>query len=248
MPGPDSLLVEPNSLKVLPGNYAEATIRVQNTSDVVDVLSVTIHGLDPSWVQLSTISFSLFPGDSGTSVLKISVPRTAESLSKSYLATVETKSRNFPFCPQKAELVLEVDPFHCVEASVREEIVGSGRSSYLIDVQNHGNAPVTFGFAGIPSRGKWQFAFTPTQIEIAAGAAKQLKASVFTTLKDRPKLGLRQNCECELKVQPIPANGSSAIVTGHLRTSPVLHLWVTLCLLIGIACAVAILSFLVLQA
>ena len=253
MPGPNSLSVKPNSLRILPGNYAEATIEVQNTGEVVDVLSVAIHGLDPAWIQLSTISFSLYPGDSGTSVLKVCVPRTAASLAKSYMVIVETKSRNYPSCSQEAVFVLDVDPFHSVEACVREETLESGRSTYLIDVENQGNSPVTYGFAGTPqgwveplmrtsSRWKWQFEFTPTQLKIAAGATGQLSASVFATLKDRPKLGLKQNCECELKVQPIPTNGSNAIVIGHLRTSPVLHPWVALCLAIGIVFVVAILA------
>jgi len=244
MPGLNSVSVKPNSLRVVPGNHAEATIEVQNTSDVVDVLSVAIHGLDLSWVQLSTISFSLFPGDSGTSVLKVCVPRTAASLSKSYTVTVATKSRNQPSCSQEAVLVLEVEPFHSVEACVREETLESGRSTYLIDVQNHGNSPVTYGFAGTPSRGKWRFEFMPMQLEIAAGATNQLSASVFATLKDRPKVGLKQFCECELKVQPTPANGTSATITRHLRTSPVLNLWVALCLVIGIVFVVAMLSLL----
>jgi len=180
MPGPNSLSVKPNSLRILPGNYAEATIEVQNTGEVVDVLSVAIHGLDPAWIQLSTISFSLYPGDSGTSVLKVCVPRTAASLAKSYMVTVETKSRNYPSCSQEAVFVLDVDPFHSVEACVREETLESGRSTYLIDVENQGNSPVTYGFAGTPqgwveplmrtsSRWKWQFEFTPTQLKSPQG-------------------------------------------------------------------------------
>ena len=258
MPGLNNLSVEPNSLRVLPGNYAEATIEVQNTGDAVDVSSLTIHGLDPSWVRLSTISFSLYPGDSGTSILKVCVPRTAASLAKPYTVTVETKSRNHPAGSQKAVLVLDVEPFHSVEACVREETMGLGRSTYLIDVENQGNSPVTYRFVGAPqgwveplirtsSRWKWQFEFTPTQLEIAAGATEHLSASVFATLKNRPKLGLRQDCECELKVQPTPANGSSATVIGHLRTSPVLHLWVALCLVAGAVFALAILAFWVLE-
>ena len=144
MPGPNNLSVKPTSLSILPGNHAEATIEVQNTSDVVDVLSLTIHGLDLSWVQLSTISFSLYPGDSVTSVLKVCVPKTAASLSQSYTVTVETKSRNHPSCSQEAVLVLDVEPFHSVEACVREETLASGRSTYLIDVENQGNSTVTY--------------------------------------------------------------------------------------------------------
>ena len=257
MPGSNNLSVKPTSLSILPGNHAEATIEVQNTGDIVDVLSVAIHGLELSWIHLSTISFSLYPGDSGTSVLKVCVPRTPASLAKSYMVTVETKSRNHPASSQKAVLVLDVAPFHSVEACVREETSESGRSIFLIDVENHGNSPVTYGFAGAPqgwvealsrtsSRWKWQFNFTPTQLEIAAGATEHLSASVFATLRDRPKLGLPQNCECELKILPTPANGSSAIVIGHLRTSPVLHLWVALCLVAGAVFALAILAFWVL--
>jgi hypothetical protein len=258
MPGPNNVSVKPNSLRILPGNYAEATIEVQNTGDVVDVLSLAIHGLDLSWIQLSTISFSLYPGDSGTSVLKVCVPRTSASSSKSYVVTVETKSRNYPSCSQNAVLVLDVDPFHSVEARVREETLASGRSTYLIDVENQGNSTVTYRFAGTPqgwveplirtsTRWKWKFEFTPTQLKIVAGATGQLSASVFATLNDRPKLGLRQDCECELKVQPTPANGSTAIVVGHLKTSPILHLWVALCLLIGIVFAISILALLVFE-
>ena len=61
------------SVQVVPGESATIGVTVKNASNVVDVLYISVEGLDPSWYQLSVVQSSLFPGDEATGTEEIVV-------------------------------------------------------------------------------------------------------------------------------------------------------------------------------
>ena len=60
------------------------------------VITIAVLGLDDSWVEISVANVSLFPSDSGTSDLTISVPKTSSSTSGTYPFTMKVASRKDP--------------------------------------------------------------------------------------------------------------------------------------------------------
>ena len=59
-------------------------VNVRNSSKTVDVLSIEVQGLDPSWFDLSVGSASLFPEDHFESTLSLTPPRQSDAMAQTY--------------------------------------------------------------------------------------------------------------------------------------------------------------------
>ncbi|HRD99889.1 MAG TPA: hypothetical protein PLV68_01250, partial [Ilumatobacteraceae bacterium] len=66
--------VATSHLSVTPGTPATLDVDVTNTADIIDGITATIQGLDPSWVSLVVPVVSLFPQSSATLSLRIDLP------------------------------------------------------------------------------------------------------------------------------------------------------------------------------
>ena len=113
--------VTPYYLTIVPAEQCKASIFIQNSSNVVDVITVEVLGLDDSWVEISVASVSLFPGDSGTSDLTISVPKSSSSTAGTYPFAVKVASRKDPSTNVEVACSLEVEPFYAVSSEMHPQ-------------------------------------------------------------------------------------------------------------------------------
>ncbi|HUC33151.1 MAG TPA: hypothetical protein VMS14_07085, partial [Ilumatobacteraceae bacterium] len=64
----------PAIVEVGPGQEFSLSVRVANTSPLIDGYSVRVFGLDAAWLLLEPRRLSLFPGDSGTVDITVTLP------------------------------------------------------------------------------------------------------------------------------------------------------------------------------
>ena len=64
----------PEELDVEPGEVANFSVTVTNTSNTIDAYQVQVFGIDPRWVTATPPVLSLFPGDVDTMNVSIALP------------------------------------------------------------------------------------------------------------------------------------------------------------------------------
>ena len=82
--------VATSHLRVTPGVPVVLDVDVTNTANVIDGVTATIQGLDPTWFSLVVPVVSLFPDSSATVSLRIDLPRNC--LAGEYLVSVRVTS------------------------------------------------------------------------------------------------------------------------------------------------------------
>src|SRR4029078_9611294 len=82
--------VATSPLRATPGVPAILDVEVTNTSDVIDGVTASIQGLDPSGVSLLVPVVSLFPDATSTITLRIDLPKNC--LAGEYLVSVRVAS------------------------------------------------------------------------------------------------------------------------------------------------------------
>ena len=132
------------NLQVLPGDSVHTVVSVRNSSKTVDVLSIDVQGLDPSWCELSIGSASLFPEDHFESTLSITPPRQSNAAAKSYPFSVVVKSWQDPAKVVSADGTLNVDPFYSYTAELNRGSRALSAASYTLTVYNNSNLQLTF--------------------------------------------------------------------------------------------------------
>lgn len=70
-----SVVIDPVSVPVVPGQVAITKVRIRNTGTVVDQFAVSLVGQPAAWTTVAPMMISLFPGAEGTVDLHIAPPR-----------------------------------------------------------------------------------------------------------------------------------------------------------------------------
>ncbi len=70
-----SVVLQPVSVSVIPGEMVVTTVRIRNTGSVVDQFSVSLVGQPSAWTTVVPAVLSLFPGAEGTVDLHLAPPR-----------------------------------------------------------------------------------------------------------------------------------------------------------------------------
>jgi len=100
--------IDPQIIKVEPGQTAEYTINITNIGDVIDTYDLTLQGLNVNWFTFSDTTFLLDPGQKAQATLTISVPYTSLML-KDYPFTITATSQGDLSVSDTADAVVSVD-------------------------------------------------------------------------------------------------------------------------------------------
>ncbi len=219
-----SLSVTPEKLQANPGETVQFNVSLRNAGNVVDVFTIDVRGLDASWVRVSTSAISLFPSDSGTSVISIAVPRQSSAVAGQYPFSVVVSSRKDISQDAVAELGLEVLPYHSFTAVLRPQKMASAVGSFTLELANTGNAELTITPQGSDPEALCQFSFTP-QVPVVAPGAKQ-EASVRVQPGKRPWRGSAKLYSLTFTAAPVGGAAEPISVYGSLEAPPRLPSWV----------------------
>ncbi len=171
-PAPLTVRVDPASLDVIPGESVEATVSVQNLGDIVDVFTLEVDGIDPSWVTLSTDSMSLFPGDEADSKLTVSIPRSSDAVSGVVAFAVKVTSRKDPSAAVDASCELNIAPFYSLQAAITPRRTTGPLGRFSISVQNSGNTDLPVFLEGNDPEERCRFSFEPRTLTVPPGSKR----------------------------------------------------------------------------
>ncbi|WPB88824.1 COG1470 family protein [Streptomyces malaysiensis] len=176
-----SASLDESSVVVEPGGEAELPVQVLNSGTTVEECRFEVVGPCAAWTTVEPETLSLYPGATGTAVLRLRPPRSPETAP----GEIPLGLRVVPTSEHSETTVLErgvtVRPF----TEVTSELVPRGSNSawrgrHKVAVDNRGNTPLTVALSARGATERAKTAFEPAELTIPPGEAK------FATLKVRP--------------------------------------------------------------
>ena len=205
------------SVRVVPGESATIGISVKNGSNVVDVLYITVEGLDPSWYQLSVVQSSIFPGDQTTGTLTITPPKTSDAVARSYAITVKSTSQKDPNQSTSLALDLHVNPSHSFEMSLLPQKVTGATCSYKLTIQNTSNTDLNIALTGQDPENLCRFTFDPQRPRVSPG--EEFEVAVHVEPEKRPFRGRARGYRLTLTGTPDPGTAEPMSIPAEFDAS-----------------------------
>jgi hypothetical protein len=193
-----------NALEVNAGDSVEFTATIHNRSQIVDQFTTEIEGIAPAWYDLSVTSVSLFPGDRDEVKITIHPPKTAETKAGSYRLTVKAVSGAAPeeFTVAEASVLVRTFIELSVEMSPTRVVGQSG--TYVITLNNRGNAEVTQSFEASDAEEALNYSFKPQEVKVPAGGSATVE--LYARLKKKPKVEGEKEYPFQVVVKPSGAD------------------------------------------
>lgn len=130
--------LETTRLRLHPGVPTTLAIEVVNTSDVIDGVTATVFGLDPSWVRMDPPVVTLFPEGVGHLTLIFNVPTACpagDSVLLIRVASTLDADRHV-----EHDVWITVDPVESAEMQLRPSlVVGGSEAAFNVELANTGN-------------------------------------------------------------------------------------------------------------
>lgn len=160
--------VSPRRLDVQPGHPQQLEVTVSNTGDVIAGFTLRLLGADPGWVHTTDQSFSLFPDETRTAHVEITVPHGIVAGERR--VAVQVRELTPPEGSAIEEVILVVPEAPAVQMQSDPMAIHAGRKGrFSLLVDNTGNTTVTGVLAGVDAERKVRYRFTPPRIELAPG-------------------------------------------------------------------------------
>ncbi|WP_026146109.1 carboxypeptidase-like regulatory domain-containing protein [Nocardioides sp. Iso805N] len=160
--------VSPRRFTVTPGTPQQLEVTVTNTGDVIGGYALRVLGADPGWVETTDQTFSLFPEESRTLTIAVTVPQGIAAGERR--VAVQLRELTPPEHSSINEVVLVVPdaPALQVRADPMAQQTGrAGRFTLLVD--NTGNTLARGRLAGTDAEGKVKYVFSPAELVLAPG-------------------------------------------------------------------------------
>lgn len=169
--------ITPNLLQVAPGETCRLSVRITNSTSVIDAYQVSIFGLDPNWVTTSPSRLSLFPGEAGdvevTIELPIAFPAGHRQLS------VHIRSENDPaaFGLTPLGLVALGQPRLAIRADP-VMIIGGKDATFGLIVTNEGNTTIEAVPSASDPEEMTQIQVVPPELTLPPGHQEVVQVTV----------------------------------------------------------------------
>jgi len=211
--------VNPDRLRLNPGENGEIDITITNVSNVVDVFYTEMEGLDASWVRLDVDAVSIMPNDAINGILTIQPPRSSATAAQTYTAIIKVASRSDPSQQLSVPVVVDVEPFYSFEVDLRPQKASGARGFYTLSIDNASNVPLDFNIEGRDQEDLCRFFYEPHQ-RPNVPAGEKLDVSLLADPRQRPMLGRPKNYTFTLTTTPEQGTSEPVINTGILEATP----------------------------
>lgn len=160
--------VSPRRLDVLPGTPQHLQVTITNTTEVIGGYALRILGADPGWVEVTDQTLSLFPEESRTLDIALTVPAGIPAGERRI--AIQLRELTPPEQSSIHEVVLVVPEAPALQVRADPMAQQAGRSArYSLLVDNTGNTLVHGRLAGTDPEGKVRYTFSPPQLSLAPG-------------------------------------------------------------------------------
>lgn len=215
--------VTPEELTVNPGGQAQAAVFLRNNSNVVDVFTLEVEGLDEAWTDFSVSSVSMFPGDSGNSTLTISVPKASDSSAGTYDFGVKVTSRKDPSDNIVIQCKLIVTAYHGLEASLNPQRAEGISGKYIATLTNTGNQGLNVSLKATDTNNACSFTYSQQSPNVPAGESVDVTITVVSG--QRPLRGASLIHSITMAVAPPPNTAPAVSLYATLQVPPRLPRW-----------------------
>jgi len=160
--------VSPRRLDVRPGYAEQLEVTVSNTGDVIAGFTLRLLGADPGWVHTTDQAFSLFPDETRTVQVQITVPHGIVAGERR--VAVQVRELTPPEGSAIEEVVLVVPEAPSVQLQTDPMAIHTGRRGrFSLLVDNTGNTTVAGVLAGVDAERKVRYRFNPPTLDLAPG-------------------------------------------------------------------------------
>ena len=219
-----------------PGEKAEVAVNIRNTSEIVEVFSIEVEGIESSWYSTSISSVSLFPGDKETISISFTPPLSSSSGAGSYTATVKVSSRRDPTITSTVDLLLDLGKISSYELDLTPQKVRGGKGSFEIIINNTGNLTNTYKLEASDPEAMCSYEFKSDTVVVEAGQTSKVPLTV--SLKKRPLTGATKFCTFTVTVTPIASEVKT--IQGQLECPARFPSWAPIALVACIAVIVLV--------
>ena len=146
-PAPLAIHLARDKIAVEPGHRVEVKVDVENRGDQEDRVTLSVQGIDPSWVEVPG-EFVVIPARQTKSIpFAITPPRRRGTPSGRQRLRIDVKSQRYPDARVGATASLAVGGFVAFEADMNPtEVRLPGRT--VVTIHNTGNTPASFNVVG----------------------------------------------------------------------------------------------------
>ncbi|MEO9325447.1 carboxypeptidase regulatory-like domain-containing protein [Nocardioides sp. C4-1] len=183
------LAISPRHFDLVPGLTQPIAVTISNTGDVIGGYTVRVLGADPSWIEVEGDEISLFPGESRTVHVQVSVP-AGMNAGERRLA-VQVRELTPPHDSLVEDVVFTVPERPAVTVRADPMAVTAGRTARLsLVVANEGNTTLDGRLHGQDAEDRVRFAFNPPTVILAPGehAMVDVRASARRPLTGGPTI------------------------------------------------------------
>ncbi len=177
--------IRPLYLDLAVGAAGLVAVSITNSSSTIDGYRIRVFGLDPEWVTVTPARVAVFPGETVTVEIALSLPTLFPAGARQF--TVQVVSENdpddFSLVQLSANIAnqprarLKMDPV---------SVVGGKRATFSLIVFNDGNAPIHAIPEGVDPEETATFEFVPPSVDVKPGRRETVEVRV---VGKRPWLG-----------------------------------------------------------
>lgn len=216
--------LEPPSVTVAAGGEAEASLRIRNTSDIVEEYHLDVVGGPGAWCTAEPATLRLYPGTTGTVRLTFAPPKAPDPVAGPHPYGVRVKPVEAPDAVTVPEASVSVLPFTDVRAELLPVIVrGWRRVRPRLAVDNYGNTTVTAAVRAATQDNSVGFDARTPSFQIPPGRAH------FDVLTGRPYrlLWIGQKIRHPFTAMVAPSGGAPVNVAGTYLQTGLLPSWIS---------------------
>lgn len=160
--------ITPRRFDLAPGVPQAIIVTISNTGTVIGGYAVRVLGADPSWVTLPDEEISLFPEESRSISVMITVPDGMTAGERRI--SLQVRELTPPEESLVEEVVLVVPEAAATKVRVDPMAISAGRTARLnVLVDNTGNTPIHQRLHGQDPEGRVRFRFDPPEIRLEPG-------------------------------------------------------------------------------
>jgi uncharacterized membrane protein len=204
--------LSPDRVALAPGDTAEFSLVIHNTSDVVEEYSIEVQGISSSWSSLSASTVSLLPGEKESVLVNVNPPISAASQTGSYEASVKVASKRDATMFTSASFVLDLSTATEWEIKLSPR-QATGKEPFHVIITNRGNVRNTYRLGAADREGMCDYRFASDTVVVGAGATSEVTLTVSP--KRKPSRG--ESKRVSFSVTATSLNGATKTMDGEVE-------------------------------
>ncbi len=160
--------VSPELVEMGPGETCTIEVHITNTTPLIDAYSVSLFGLDPSWITVDQPRLSLFPDESGSVYISIQLPENFPAGHRQLSVHVRSENDSAEFALTSLGL-LALGQYR-VRMRIDPVVVTAGKeASFGLVLNNDGNTTVTALASATDPEEMVEITLAPIALDLAPG-------------------------------------------------------------------------------